>query len=245
MRADDVSPNRLGAAKQFAAALAARHPGARFGLVVFAGTGQSRVPLTDDLDLFAAEVGGLEATDGPGEGTALGDALALGAERLRAAVNPAQAALPWQRLVLITDGANHAGRDPETVALHLARESIGLGVVGVGSEKTTVRREWDEVTQARRPLQDAYGRNQTWEPLDAAGLQRLAARAGGLFVRADDPRGAAALDPLFARAPGPAPVRTAPGPPRHWFWLPLAAALLALGSEFALAKTLFRPLQDA
>jgi Ca-activated chloride channel homolog len=213
--------------------------------VVFAGAGQSRVPLTDDLDLLAAEVAGLEATDGLGEGTALGDALALGAERLRAAVNPAAATLPWQRLVLITDGANHAGRDPDSEARRLAQESIGLGVVAVGTEKATLRREWDDTAQARRPVQDAYGRNQTWEPVDAAGLQRLAARAGGFFVRAGNPQGEAALDPLFAPSAAPAPRRQGKGSPRSWFWLPLAGALLALGIEFALAKIVFRRLQDA
>lgn len=246
MRADDVIPNRLGAAKRFITALVARHPASRFGLAVFAGTSQARVPLTDDLEMFSAELAGTEVADGPGEGTALGDALALGVQRLAAAGKTDLGISAQPLLILVTDGANHAGRDPAAAAGTLAQAQIGLGVVGVGLDHPTIRREWDEITQTRRPLQDAFGHVQTWEPLELSGLQHLAARgAPGIFVNGNDVQAAAVLDSLWKPTISGPGRRARSGQVQQWFWLPLAGALLALGFEFVLAKTVFRRLQDA
>jgi hypothetical protein len=248
MRADDVVPTRLGAAKRLIAGLAARHPASRFGLVVFAGASQMRVPLTDDLDMFAGAVADTEITESPGEGTAIGDALALGLERLtadRQAVSKSGSG-PGSWLVLFTDGANHLGRDPEEVAGNLERFRVGLGVVGMGSEHPTLRREWDEVAQARRPLQDVFGRAQTWEPLDLGSLQRLAARSQqGFFTRGDNPQGAAALDPIWGQVNFSSGKRPFSWPVQEWFWLPLALALSALAADFVLARIWFRRLLEA
>jgi len=74
MKADDVRPTRLIAARHAASALVAKMPAKfRVGLVGFSGRAYVALPPTDDRTLLHAALDSLR----PGQGTALGDAVAL------------------------------------------------------------------------------------------------------------------------------------------------------------------------
>ena len=97
MLAQDVQPSRLERAAHKVRDLLERRPGARAGLVAFAGSAHTVMPPTADAEIvstFAAELG---PEIMPVEGEATGEAVALSHEMLRTSGAPGS-------IVLVTDG---------------------------------------------------------------------------------------------------------------------------------------------
>lgn len=111
-------PAPLDAARAAVEDLTRQRADVRMGLVTFAGTALTRMPPTTDATLM---VTALEtATAGiPDQGTAIGTALGIAAERLSAQEATERV------IILITDGLNNAGAVDPVTAAGLARE---LGV---------------------------------------------------------------------------------------------------------------------
>ena len=132
MRKTDIAPDRLGAAKKAAHALAAKLPrDFRLGLVSFGTTVSQLVePTTDKARVNAA----VEALKISGR-TAMGDGLQRGLDAARAPVTDPTTGLP-QRLpaaiVLLSDGVSTVGRDPLTVAAGARRLKIPVYTVALG-----------------------------------------------------------------------------------------------------------------
>ena len=174
MLAEDFAPsNRLDVAKQQAIAFVRGRKYDRIGLVAFAAEALTRVPLTTDyavieqavLDL---QIGQLE------DGTAIGTALATGANRLRAAPGKSKV------LVLLTDGESNRGRvDPRTAAEVAAELGLRVYTIGVGTEG-----------EARLPIgrsPDGQVRYQMMPVrIDERLLSDVAAMTGGRYFRATD-----------------------------------------------------------
>ncbi len=127
MRSVDFQPqNRLGAAKEVARTFIQGRPHDRIGLVVFGGAAVTSSPLTVDkaallrfLDLVSIDMTGVD-------GTAIGMALALAADRLRTS------AAKSRIIVLLTDGRNNQGAiDPLTAAR--AAGALGIKIYAVGA----------------------------------------------------------------------------------------------------------------
>lgn len=118
MRLRDVAPSRAQAAREAARSLVAGvAPGTRIGIVSFAGTAQYvSAPSTDRSAVLAA----LAAVPLPNGQTAIGDAL-----RVALTIRPS-------RIVLITDGANNHGEDPNKVVSTLRVLHVRLDVAGIG-----------------------------------------------------------------------------------------------------------------
>jgi Ca-activated chloride channel family protein len=152
-------------ARQFIAGRA----GDRVGLVVFGSRAHVQAPPSFDLGTLAGMVE--ESFIGlAGEGTALGDAIALGVARLRA--------MPREErvLVLITDGSSTEGALKVPEAALLAREhGVRVHAIGLGE-----------------PRKDAKA--SPGEGLDEPALQEIAARTGGHYFRAGDAR---ALEQIY------------------------------------------------
>jgi Ca-activated chloride channel family protein len=184
-------------ARQFIAGRA----GDRVGLVVFGSKAHVQAPPSFDLGALAGMVE--ESFIGlAGEGTALGDAIALGVARLRA--------MPREErvLVLLTDGSSTEGAMKVPEAALLAREhgvrvhAIGLGV----------------------PRKDA--RAGSGEGLDEPALQEIAARTGGHYFRAGDARALERIyDTLGRHEPALRDTRRYRPAAELYAW-PLALALL-------------------
>jgi Ca-activated chloride channel family protein len=171
MKAADVHPTRLDAARGAALAFLAQVPEKfRVGVVSFATRAEVGVPPTEDRELVAAALDTLK----PGEGTAIGDAvsLALGIGR-----EEAEDGLPSPRtILLISDGKRDGGRvDPVDAAAEARERGVPVHTVLVGTPEGVI----EETLPGgfRRIIQ---------VPPDPATLERLAAETGGRFFTAFD-----------------------------------------------------------
>ena len=198
----DGGPTRLDAVKQAVvrfvhgdgSGLAGR-PNDLVGLITFARYAETVLPLTLSHKTLDGFLSGVEVvTDRRDDGTAIGDALALAAARLHVAeeelgsrgegADRADYEVKSKAIILLTDGSHNAGARTPAQAAELA---AGWGIkvyaigIGVGAPEQTVR----------TPL-GAF-RLPAGSPVDAAGLQALADRTGGLFRMADDAESLAAI----------------------------------------------------
>jgi Ca-activated chloride channel family protein len=147
-------------------------PNDRIGMVVFAGDAYLMSPLTLDHDWLLQNVDRLQVGLA-GDATAIGSALALCANRLRD--QPGKSKI----IVLLTDGANNAGKiTPLAAAEAAAALGIKIYTIGAGS---------DDV--AKFPTTDMFGRRvYTTIPvdIDVDALKKIAEVGGGKFFRAAD-----------------------------------------------------------
>ena len=131
MKATDVEPTRLDAARTAAKAFLAEVPEKfRVGVVSFATRAAVGVAPTDDRMLVEAALDSLT----PGEGTAIGDAVALSLQVGQEQTDPAEAAPP-RAILLISDGARDGGRiDPAEAARKAKERGIPVYSVLVGTQ---------------------------------------------------------------------------------------------------------------
>jgi len=185
--------------------------GDRIGIVVFGSQAFVLSPLSVDRLAVRQLLDGIE-TSIAGQGTALGDAIALGVKKLRE--RP-----PGSRvMILIADGDNTHGSFAPLESAALARAAgVRIYVIGVGSTKKEIP-IWHQ------------GKIEYWDDLtmDENTLQRIAKISGGAYFRATDTR---ALEEISARInqleKTQAESRTA-FLPTPLYRIPLAVALLAL-----------------
>lgn len=224
MLAEDFSPaNRLDVARRTATDFVRARSSDRIGLVAFAGEALTQVPITTDYQVVEEtirqlRVGILE------DGTAIGTAIATGANRLRRAPGKSKV------LVLLTDGENNRGTvDPRTAAQAAATFGIRIYTIGVG-------------TQGEAPVPTGQGplglRYETMPvKIDEVLLGEVARMSGGRYFRATD---AASLSSIFAEIN-----RLEKTPVQHlvyrrfdeaYRW-PLGLGLLALALELVVAGT--------
>jgi Ca-activated chloride channel homolog len=131
MKATDVKPSRLAAARAAAKAFLGKVPEKfQVALVSFASRAVVVVPPTEDRSLVED---GLDALR-PGEGTALGDAVAISA-RLGHPPHAPEANQPPSAVLLISDGAQMGGATPPERAVKLAKSlHVPVYTVLVGTE---------------------------------------------------------------------------------------------------------------
>jgi Ca-activated chloride channel family protein len=151
----------LDAVRRTAREFIASRAGDRFGLIVFGSKAYVQAPLTFDVNAVAGMVD--EAFIGlAGEGTALGDAIALGVARLRRIVREARV------MILLSDGSSTEGVMTVPDATRLARH-YGVRVYAIGIGRSS----------AGDVLQRGEGLN---EPV----LKRIASQTGGRYFHAGD-----------------------------------------------------------
>jgi Ca-activated chloride channel homolog len=171
MKATDVQPTRLDAARVAAKTFLDEVPEKfRVGVVSFATRAATAVAPTEDRALVATALDTLKS----GEGTAIGDAVALS---LRVG-QPKQAGVqaPPRAIVLISDGLRDGGRvDPEEAAAQAKRRGVPVYTVLVGTANGVVEERLPG--GFRRIIQ---------VPTSPETLQLVAAAAGGEFFAAPD-----------------------------------------------------------
>lgn len=228
MLAEDLTPNRLEAAKAVGAEFVGGRRNDRIGLVAFAGEAFTQAPLTFDYGVVQSLLGELE-TGMIEDGTAVGMGLATAVKRLQA--SPADSKV----VVLLTDGSSNRGEIGPVTAAQMAKAlDVRVYTIGAGSQGT-----------ARVPVQDPLGgtRYATMRvDIDEATLRQVAELTGGRYFRATDTESLAAIyeeiDQL-ERTEIEVQNFTQYG---EEFPLPLGVGFLLLLTELALAQTLLRRL---
>ena len=178
MLAQDLTPNRLVAAKKVAAEFVTDRSRDKIGLVIFAGESFTQCPLTTDhkvlLNLLnEVDFGMVE------DGTAIGLGLANSVNRLKDSNSQSKV------VILLTDGTNNRGQIAPLTAADLAR-SYGIRVytIGVGTQGV-----------APTPVQTPFGiRIQNVEvDIDEKTLTEIASITGGQYFRAEDNEGLSSI----------------------------------------------------
>ena len=177
MWAEDLKPNRMERARQFAQKLISSLRGDRIGLILFAGQSFLQMPLT--VDYAAAEM--FVRTASPElditQGTAIESAIDLVTD-----ISAKEEKEKQRALVVITDGENH---DPAAVTA--AQNALGIGIrtflVGAGTE-----------AGAPIPVQER-GRRQykldkqgqvVQSKMNSSLLQEIATAGGGIILDIND-----------------------------------------------------------
>ena len=173
MAAEDLAPgNRLAAAKEAVARFIKGRKNDRIGMVVFAGRGYTRCPLTLDYDILTQLLGRVEMAT-QDEGTAIGMGMVTALNRLRDSDAKSRV------MVVLTDGRNKRGEiDPSTAASLAATMGVKVYTIGVGTKG-----------EAPYPIQDPFfGKRYFYlkADIDDEALTAIAEQTGGRYFRATD-----------------------------------------------------------
>jgi Ca-activated chloride channel family protein len=169
MLATDVAPDRLTSAKSAARDFVEGLPEEfNVGLVGFAGNASVFVaPVTDRAAMYSG-IERLEEGSAGEQGTAIGEAIyaALGSVQsfdAEAAEEP-----PPARVVVLSDGANTAGRDPEEASTAATSAGVPVDTIAFGTESGAI---------------EGPGRRLS-VPVDGETLEAVAQQTGGTYHEA-------------------------------------------------------------
>lgn len=177
MLAEDLKPNRFEAAKKKIQEFTSLFPIDRIGIVIFAEKVFTLLPLSTDLALIDKMIAQIKI--GPlGDGTNIGDALALGVGRLL------QSLARNKVMILLTDGVSNVGTlTPRQAAEMAAAQKIKIYTIGIGGSR-----------EARIPVGPNMFGVQRYQMIpggsvDEKSLNEIATLTGGKFFMARDNRG--------------------------------------------------------
>jgi Ca-activated chloride channel family protein len=175
MKAKDVEPTRLGAAQDAAKAFAEKVPGKfRIGVVSFATRAVVGLPPTEDRELVEAALDALA----PGEGTAIGDAVALSTQ-VGQGQRTSDGTAPPRSVLLISDGTRDGGAvDPLAAARRAKELKVPIYTVVVGTPNGVVE---ETLTGGFRQIIRV--------PPSPETLEQIAQLSGGEFFTATDADG--------------------------------------------------------
>lgn len=173
MLAEDLSPNRIEAAKEVALDFIESRVNDRIGLVIFAGESFTQCPMTLDhrvlVNLLRQVKSGLVQ-----DGTAIGLGIAQGVNRLK------ESQAKSKVMILLTDGVNNRGEiDPLTATQIAQTFGIRIYTIGVGT-----------IGEAPYPVQTPFGIRYQNVPVDVdeKTLREVASMTDGKYFRATDNR---------------------------------------------------------
>lgn len=186
MKATDVAPSRLAAARTAANAFIDRLPGKyRLGIVSFADNAVTVLPPTTDRLAARKALANLRAKGGTALGEAIRRSVALVRPDAKQGATPTPADGPPATVVLLSDGKLTAGRAADGAAALAAGAGVPVNTVTLGSGPATV-----EI-----PLQGGLVQRVQVDP-DPATLRSIAEATKGEFQSAPD---AVALKAVYER----------------------------------------------
>ncbi len=157
MASTDVDPTRAQAATAAARAFINEAPsGVKIGIITFSGDAELVSPLSANRDETLTQLAQIPSPNGA---TAIGDALRLAASQFPPTGH--------RVVVLITDGVNNTGVDPQTMAEYLGAHHIPIYTIGIGT-----------------PNGDVIGGEES--TIDEGALESYAQTSGGAYARAEN-----------------------------------------------------------
>ena len=221
MKATDVTPSRLAAARTAANAFIDRLPGKyRLGIVSFSDNATTVLPPTTDRLAARKAIANLRAKGGTALGEAIRRAVALVRPDTRQGFDPTPADGPPATVVLLSDGKQTAGRPAADAATLAAAAGVPVTTVTLGSGPATV-----EI-----PLQGGLVERVQVDP-DPATLRSIAQTTKGEFQSAPD---AVALKTVYENLGSKLAHRKTPHEVTAAF-AAAAALVLLLGAGLSLA----------
>ena len=169
MRAQDVDPDRITAARAAAATFIEGLP-ERFnvGLVSFSGVASVVVPPTQDHASVVSAVKALQLAPS----TAIGEAVFASLDALRGVPGETGQDPPPARVVLLSDGTNTVGRTPAEAAKAASTANVPVSTIAYGTQEGVVEVQGQVINV----------------PVDRAALELLAVGTGGSAFTAEDGR---------------------------------------------------------
>ena len=169
MQSQDFKPNRLEAAKDYAAEFITSRPNDRIGIVVFSGESFTQCPLTVDHAVLINMLKDVKITL-VDDGTGIGMGLSTAINRLKDSHSKSKV------IILLTDGVNNTGSISPLTAAEIAKTfghrvyTIGVGTYGM----------------APYPVQTPFGIQYQNVPveIDEGVLKEIANMTGGQYFRA-------------------------------------------------------------
>jgi Ca-activated chloride channel family protein len=128
MMAQDIKPNRLEKAKMEISSFIDKLKGDRVGILVFAGDSFVQCPLTLDYSAVKMFLNIIEQDMMPIPGTAIGDAIRLGAKAF------IKKERKHKILLILTDGEDHETK-PIEAAQDAKKEGVIIYTIGIGTKK--------------------------------------------------------------------------------------------------------------
>jgi Ca-activated chloride channel homolog len=166
MEATDVSPDRISAARESAAAFVAGLPEAfNVGLVSFSGTATIAASPTQEHETVVQAI----RTVPLGPSTAIGEAVFASLEAIRAVPGEPGQEPPPARIVLLSDGTNTVGRDLDEAAQAAREAGVPVSTIAYGTPEGFVQVQGELI-----PV-----------PVDAPALEQLAEDTGGSAFTAE------------------------------------------------------------
>ena len=214
-----------------------KRPDDRIGLIAFSGVPYLASPLTLNHDWLIENLQRMHVGIIQDLGTAIGDAVAVAAQRLKAVPNSKS-----RVLILLTDGDNNLGKiDPLPAAQLAAAMGVKIYTIGVGIEQPCNLPAFDPATGQLRL--DANGNvipTLLLNPANYSVLGKMSALSGGQFYRATNQRELQTIyDQIDRLEKSPVKLRRFATYQPLFEW-PLLAALGLMAVEVILSNTRFR-----
>jgi Ca-activated chloride channel family protein len=215
----------------------AKRPNDRIGLISFSGVPYLSSPLTLDHAWLDENIEHLHIGIIRELGTAIGDAVVVGARRLKDAPNSKS-----RIMILLTDGDNNMGKiDPLPAAQLAAALGVRIYTIGIGIEAPCNMPAFDPDTGKYKL--DANGNlipTLLLQPANYSVLGKMADLSGGHFYRATNVRELQSIYNQIDRLEKTEVKQRRFATYEPLFFWPLLAALGLLAAELILAETRFR-----
>ncbi len=215
----------------------AKRPNDRIGMIAFSGVPYLASPLTLNHDWLIENIERLHIGIIGELGTAIGDAVAVAAKRLKAVPNSKS-----RIMILLTDGDNNMGKlDPLPAAQLAAALGVKIYDIGIGIEAPCNMPAFDPATGIFKL--DANGNvipTLLLQPANYTVLGKMADLSGGKFYRATNQRELQSIYNQIDRLEKSEVKLRRFATYEPLFEWPLLAALILLAIELALANTRFR-----
>ena len=214
-----------------------KRPNDRIGLITFSGVPYLASPLTLNHNWLVENLHRLHIGIITDLGTAIGDAVAVAAQRLKAVPNSKS-----RIMILLTDGDNNQGKiDPLPAAQLAAALGVKIYAIGIGNEEPCNMPAFDPATGELRL--DANGNvipTLLLNPANYTVLGKMAALSGGQFYRATNQRDLQNIYNLIDHLEKSEVKMRRFATNQQLFEWPLLAALVLLAVEVISANTRFR-----